>query len=101
MINIDYDMLKNNLKIIVSEIFKNYIKEHDIKNICGFSLYSDEDAMSISVAINTYDYLENSVKDFPEFVLECNKKFNAKHVSEEYEQWINEMEEDEEEEYDE
>jgi hypothetical protein len=184
MVNVDYNMLKNNLKGIVAEIFKNYIKEHDIKDVCGFSLYSDEDAMSISVAINTYEYLENSIKEFPEnpldfkynpeewkdiieceelneynktleeihfklkkkqineyknkiyklsveiinelkeehyfknlsddflllfsissfefpeIIIEYNKKYNAKNISEEYEQWINEIEEDEDEEYD-
>jgi hypothetical protein len=180
MANIDYDVLKNNLKKIVLELFDNYTKEHDIKDICGFSLYSDEEAMSISAAINTYEHLENDIKefpeypldfkynpeewkdiieskkldeysktlakicfklknkqhnehkekiyklcievikelkeeqyfknlsndflllfsissfDFPEFVIENNKKYNSKNIAEEYEQWINEMEEDEE-----
>jgi hypothetical protein len=181
MAGIDYDvLLKGKLKKITLEIFNNYIKEHGIKDICGFSLYSDEEAMSVSVAVNTYEHLKNSIKecpenpldfkynpeewkdiiecreldeynkilektyfklkkkqlirhkgeiyklcveiidelkeeqcfknlsndflllfsissfDFPELVIEYNKKYNSENNSKEYEQWINEMEEDEE-----
>jgi hypothetical protein len=70
MAGIDYDVLKDKLKKIVLEIFNNYIKGHGIKDICGFSLYSDEDAMSVSVAINTYEHLENNIKEFPENLLD-------------------------------
>jgi hypothetical protein len=180
MANIDYGALKNNLKKIVLELFNDYIKDHGINDICGFSLYSDEDAMSVSVAANTYEHLENNIKefpensldfkynpeewkdmieceeldeynktlgkiyfklkkkqlnehkekiyklcveiidelkeeqhfknlpddfillfsissfDFPELVIEYNKKYNSKNNMKEYEQWINEMKEDEE-----
>ena len=66
MENIDYAQIKNSLKEIVLKIFENYKKEHDIRDICGFALYSDEDAMSISIALNTYEYLKNNIKDDPE-----------------------------------
>ena len=66
MENIDYGLLKTNLKEIVNEIFNNYIKKYDIKDICGFSLYSDEDAMSVSMSINTYKHHQNNIKDAPE-----------------------------------
>ena len=66
MENIDYDQIKNILKETVLKIFENYKKEHGIKDICGFSLYSDEDAISVSIAINTYEHLKNNIKDDPE-----------------------------------
>jgi hypothetical protein len=61
--NIDYGLLKTNLKEIVNEIFSDYIKRNSIKDICGFALYSDENAMSISISINTYKHHENNIKD--------------------------------------
>jgi hypothetical protein len=64
---IDYNLLKNNLKKIVYKIFDNYKKEHNIRKICGMALFSDEDAMSISMAVNTYEHLENNINENPEF----------------------------------
>jgi len=73
MENIDYDLLKINLKKIVSKIFSDYIKEFGTKDIGGFALYSAEDGMSVS--INTLNYLENSIKNDPEN--ELDYKFNV------------------------
>jgi hypothetical protein len=66
MANIDYNSLKINFKEITSKIYNNYIKEHGIKNLCGFALYSDEDAMSLSIAVNTYEHHKNNMEDDPE-----------------------------------
>jgi hypothetical protein len=66
MENIDYALLKTNLKEIANEIFRKYIQRHGIKDICGFALYSDEDAMSISISINTYKHHKNNIKEDPE-----------------------------------
>jgi hypothetical protein len=74
MKSIDYNDIKNTLKEIVCKIFNNYKKEYGVKNICGFAIYSDEDAMTICVALNTYDYFKDSIKDNTEY--ECDYKFN-------------------------
>jgi hypothetical protein len=70
MNNIDYGQLKNELKVIVSRNYENYVKNNDIKEICGISLFSDEEAMSISIAINTKEHLNSSIKDSPEYPLD-------------------------------
>ncbi|GHU19648.1 hypothetical protein FACS189475_07220 [Betaproteobacteria bacterium] len=71
MVNIDYTQLKNILKGILHKVYNEYTKEHGLKNICGFSLYSDLREMSIS--INTYKNLENSIKK-SEDILDCKFK---------------------------
>jgi hypothetical protein len=70
METIDYNLLKNNLKDIVCKIFNNYKKQYSPKDVCAFALYSDEDAMSISMAINTHEHLKNSIKEAPEYPLD-------------------------------
>ena len=71
MVKIDYTQLKNNLKDILYKVYNEYTKEHGLKNVCGFSLYSDLREMSIS--INTYKNLANSMKKY-EDISDC--KFN-------------------------
>jgi hypothetical protein len=84
--NIDYSLLKSNLKKIANGIFNNYVSKHGIKDICGFALYSDESAMSVSVAVNTYTHYRDIVKDDPENKLYY--KFNP-------EEWNEIIEDDE------
>jgi Domain of unknown function (DUF4303) len=46
--------------------FKKALKEIGAEELCGFSLYTDESAMSLSVSINTADYLKKAAKDDPD-----------------------------------
>jgi len=62
----DYNSLKLSLNKVICIIFEEYVKKYGIKNICGFALYSDEEAMSLSVSVNTYKHHKNNVKEDPE-----------------------------------
>jgi hypothetical protein len=77
---IDYSQLKNNLKETVYKIYNNYKSEHNIKDICALALFSDDDAMSISLAINTYENLQNSIND--DFENKLYYKFSPEERSE-------------------
>ena len=58
------DLFKKNLKSLTKETFVKCTKKIDIKNICGFALYSDNSAMTISVSLNTNIHLkENQNKE--------------------------------------
>jgi hypothetical protein len=62
MKNFDFDDFEKKLKKVTKDIFMS-IYSHDI---CGFSLFSDAGASSISVAFNIKSYLENNWKKYPE-----------------------------------
>ena len=52
--NLNLEQFRNILKQETKKIFTSICKN---KNICGFSLYSDGDASSISAAYNTFNHL--------------------------------------------
>ncbi len=62
MKSFDFDDFEQKLKKATKDIFIS----KSSKNICGFSLFSDSDAGSISAAFNTRDHLENNWKEYPE-----------------------------------
>ena len=63
MSNFDFDDFENQLKKATKEIF---VSINSNNNVCGFSLFSDSDAGSISAAFNTKEYLKTNWKKYPE-----------------------------------
>lgn len=61
----DYNYFKITLKEKIKLIYKNYINQYDKDDLCGFALYSDNSAMSISITINTYEYLNENLEEDP------------------------------------
>lgn len=55
---IDLEKFKIQLKEKTKETYLTCIEKVDLRNICGFALYSDTSAMSISVSLNLYDNLK-------------------------------------------
>ncbi len=47
------------------EILLQFRHQYTFDEMCGFALYSDESAMSISVSINTYDFLKEKNLKYP------------------------------------
>jgi Domain of unknown function (DUF4303) len=43
---------------VVRSTFEKALSEIEAENLCGFALYTDESAMSLSVSINSIDHLE-------------------------------------------
>lgn len=66
----DGNLLKSNLKKIVCEIFDDYKNRRKASDICAVALYADEEAMSVSMAINTYNHFKDSIKEYPEDALD-------------------------------
>jgi len=58
---------KSELKSITKSTFQKCLKKVDTTEICGFGLYSDNSAMTISVSLNTRDHLEEMRVDDPEY----------------------------------
>lgn len=56
-----YEFLKKRLETVVGKIYTEFLEKHPKEDICGFSIYSDESAMSASVAINTRKHLEHCI----------------------------------------
>ncbi len=60
--NFDFDNFKKKLKNLTKDIFLSI----NSNEICGFCLFSDAGAMSLSASFNTRSYLENNWKKDPE-----------------------------------
>jgi hypothetical protein len=65
MENTKYELFRSELKKTAKQLFGEFIKTHNREEICGFALYSDDSAMSISAALNTYKHLDESRKEEP------------------------------------
>ncbi|MEK8018884.1 MAG: DUF4303 domain-containing protein [Candidatus Parabeggiatoa sp.] len=73
MTNFDFDEFEKKLKKATKEIFLSI----NSKNVCGFSLFSDSDAGSISASFNTISHLENNWKEYPDEVSEYYRWYPA------------------------
>ena len=73
MDNFDYELFKEKLKEVSKQIYLKYEKQNG-DDICGFALYSDDSAMSISISMNTYTYLNEQIKEDPSY--ECDFRFS-------------------------
>ncbi len=62
-----YEFLKKELGKIAEQLYLEFIEEYPKEDICGFSIYSDESAMSVAVAINTHKHLEQAIKEEPDY----------------------------------
>lgn len=61
-INFDFENFKKKLKNLTKDIFISI----NSNEVCGFCLFSDAGAMSLSAGFNTRSYLENNWKKDPE-----------------------------------
>jgi hypothetical protein len=59
----EYDLFKKGLKNETKKLYLDFIDTENKDNICGFSLYSDESAMSVSAAINIYSHFNEIIKE--------------------------------------
>lgn len=66
MENYNLEQFRGILKKITQDIFLNVCTQEDVKDICGFSLFSDGDASSISAAYNTQSYLKKKWASDPD-----------------------------------
>jgi hypothetical protein len=62
-----YEFLRNELRKVAEQLYREFVEKHPKENVCGFSIYSDESAMSVSVAINTRKHLEQKIKREPDY----------------------------------
>lgn len=65
MKELDYEYFKKELKAKTKATYENYLQEYNAIPLSGFALYSDESAMSISVSLNTYEYLKSNIEEEP------------------------------------
>jgi hypothetical protein len=61
----DYETFRKNLKKITSDTFIKCQEKVNPEEISGFALYSDNSAMTISISLNTFDYLKEMNKEEP------------------------------------
>lgn len=61
------EKFKSELKPLTKSTFQKCLEKVDANEICGFSLYSDNSAMTISVSLNTHGHLEEMKEDDPEY----------------------------------
>ena len=66
--NFDTNDFKKTLKYLTKATFLKCLTKLDSKEICGFALYSDNSAMTMSVSLNTCSYLEERQEDNPKYV---------------------------------
>ena len=62
----NYDELRKQIEKGCRKHFTLFQEELSASEICGYALYSDSDAMSVSLAINTKEELAELVDDEPE-----------------------------------
>ena len=55
--NFDYEGFKESLKNVTRSTYETALTKMPPEDLCGFALYSDESAMSISVTINSAPHL--------------------------------------------
>ena len=79
MDDVNYDILKNNLKEKIIKLFYEYTKSNDIKNICGFCLNFDDKKLSFSVGFNTVKNYKEKIKTeiFTKELIELDAMFNV------------------------
>jgi hypothetical protein len=66
MEKLNFNQFKLELKDITEKIFHEVIKKYGKDNICGFALYSDESAGSISASVNTCTHLKKKQLKYPD-----------------------------------
>jgi hypothetical protein len=62
-----YEFLRNELRKVAEQLYREFVEKRPKDDVCGFSIYSDESAMSVSVAINTRKHLEQKIKREPDY----------------------------------
>lgn len=65
MKKIDYNWFEEELYEKTEKTLLLYKQQYALSSMSGFSLYSDASAMSISVSINTYDFLNSKINKYP------------------------------------
>ena len=60
------ELFKNNAKQIIKQIFLDIISNNSRNNISSFSLDTDENASSISVSYNTFEYFNEKCIEDPQ-----------------------------------
>jgi len=58
MNKLNFSQFENDLYKITKEVFESFQEKKGTESICGFALYSDESASSISISLNTRDHLD-------------------------------------------
>lgn len=62
----NYESFKKTLKQTTKETFALACETFGKENICGFALFSDESAMTMSVVVNTFEHLEKVTQEDPD-----------------------------------
>ncbi|MCD7936785.1 MAG: DUF4303 domain-containing protein [Tannerellaceae bacterium] len=65
----NYESFKRALKQTTKETFALACEAFGKEGLSGFALFSDESAMTMSVIVNTVEYLEEAVREYPEEAL--------------------------------
>jgi hypothetical protein len=61
----DFEKLQKELENAARQAFNMVRKKHSKEDLCAYALYSDEDAMSVSPAVNSSKHLKEMEKDDP------------------------------------
>lgn len=90
----DFEQFKSKLKQSTEKVFFQLKGKH--KNICAFSLYSDESAMSISISYNTKNHLQEMQDEDPDekiyYRWSPGEWFRESYVTDEFEELNEELE---------
>ncbi len=62
----DYKALKDDIKLATKQCFSELQKKYPNDNVCGYALYSDSDATSVSPAMNTLAHLQELQAEDPD-----------------------------------
>ncbi len=66
MSDFDFASLQIEIEQAARQAFEEVVQTHNLKDVYGFALYSDDGAMTVCPAINTLSHLQRAMNDDPD-----------------------------------